>query len=48
VQTEHGTLSANFVEEEVRLHGFDVVSRDDLFINRPIRGAWWLIIARKP
>jgi SAM-dependent methyltransferase len=35
---------------EARLHraGFEVVSRDDSFVDVPDHGRWWLIVARKP
>jgi ubiquinone/menaquinone biosynthesis C-methylase UbiE len=48
MQTEHGELSPILVEHKLRGGGFDIVSRDDEFINQPVRGRWWLIIARRP
>jgi ubiquinone/menaquinone biosynthesis C-methylase UbiE len=48
VKTEHGELSPALVEHKLRHRGFDIVSRDDQFVNQPVRGRWWLIIARRP
>lgn len=48
MQTERGEISTNQVEDELRGHGFDIVNRDGLFIDQPIRGVWWRIIARRP
>jgi predicted methyltransferase len=47
-QTEHGELSPALVEHELCRRGFDIVSRDEQFIEQPVRGTWWLIIARRP
>jgi tRNA A58 N-methylase Trm61 len=47
-QTEHGELLPTLVEHELCRRGFDIVSRDDQFIEQPVRGTWWLIIARRP
>ena len=47
MQTEHGELSSDVVEAELRRHGFSVLSRDENFINQPGNGAWWLIIASR-
>jgi tRNA A58 N-methylase Trm61 len=48
MKTEHGELSSALVEDKLRGRGFDIVSRDDQFINQPVRGRWWLIIGRRP
>jgi hypothetical protein len=48
MQTERAQLSLNSVETELRIGGFEIVNRNDQFLNQPARGAWWLIIARKP
>ncbi len=36
------------VEKEVRQTGFDIVDRQDRFIDRPGDDPWWLLVARKP
>jgi ubiquinone/menaquinone biosynthesis C-methylase UbiE len=36
------------VEEELRRKGFDIISRNDRFIDRPGDDLWWLLVARKP
>ena len=36
------------VVDELRKKGFEVVSRDDHFIDRAGDDIWWLLIARKP
>ena len=48
MQTEHGELSPALVEHKLRRRSFDIVSRDEHFIDQPVRGPWWLIIARRP
>ena len=48
LQTEHGELLTAVVEDELRRGGFDVVSRDDRFIDQPPHGTWWVIVARRP
>ena len=47
MRTEHGELSSDVVEAELRRHGFSVLSRDENFINQPGNGPWWLIIASR-
>lgn len=48
-QAEHHELRADLVETEVRNAGFEIVSRQDRFIDRPADDQiWWLLIARKP
>jgi predicted methyltransferase len=46
--TEHGDLSAGSVEDRLRGRGFDIVMREDRFIDQAGRGEWWLIVARRP
>jgi ubiquinone/menaquinone biosynthesis C-methylase UbiE len=49
--TENGEheIAASSVDAEVRQMGFDVVDRQDDFIDRdPDRETWWLLVARKP
>jgi ubiquinone/menaquinone biosynthesis C-methylase UbiE len=36
------------VERELRNKGFEIVSQDDSFIDRPGDDLWWLVTARKP
>jgi hypothetical protein len=36
------------VEDELRRSAFEVVDRQDRFIERPDGAVWWLIVARKP
>jgi ubiquinone/menaquinone biosynthesis C-methylase UbiE len=36
------------VEGELRQKGFEIVSQDDHFIDRPRDDLWWLVIGRKP
>ena len=36
------------VEDKLRQQGFEIVSRDDHFIDRPGDNSWWLVIGRKP
>lgn len=46
---EHHVVSPEQVESELRHAGFDIVSRQDRFIdNDPPRENWWLIASRKP
>jgi predicted methyltransferase len=47
-KTEHGELSPNTVETELQSRGFEVVGREDHFLDQPGRGSWWLVVARKP
>jgi len=48
IQTERGELSPSLVEQKLLRRSFDIVSRDDHFIDQSVRGPWWLIVARKP
>jgi len=46
--TEH-EVSADHVESEVRREKFEIVSRQDRFVESdPDHESWWLIVARKP
>ena len=42
------TLSLSLAADEVRQAGFEIISEDDEFIDRPGIDAWWLLVARKP
>jgi SAM-dependent methyltransferase len=48
IRTERGELPPSVVEQKLLGRGFDVVNRDDCFIDQSVRGRWWLIVARKP
>jgi hypothetical protein len=41
-------LSANLAESELLQSGFELLRREDRFIDRPDDQPWWLIVARKP
>jgi predicted methyltransferase len=46
---ERHEVSANQVESELRQAGFEIVSRENRFIeNDPLNETWWLITARRP
>jgi predicted methyltransferase len=48
-EAEHHELRPDLVETEVRNAGFEIVRRDNLFIDRPVDDhIWWLLVARKP
>ena len=56
-QMQQNQIAAAIAEDEIRQRGFDVISRDDHFIDRPANErpgdrpddhVWWLIVARKP
>jgi hypothetical protein len=49
-------IAVSIAEDEIRQRGFEVISRDDRFIDRPAierpgdrpdDHVWWLIVARK-
>ena len=45
----HGhEISSGRIEDELRRHGFEMVSRDDRFIDRPGDEVWWLVVAKRP
>jgi ubiquinone/menaquinone biosynthesis C-methylase UbiE len=57
IQIQQYQIAASIVEDEIRQRGFEVISRDDRFIDRPASERpgdrpddhiWWLIVARKP
>ena len=46
---EHHEVSSEHVESELRHAGFEILSRQDGFIqNDPLNENWWIITARKP
>ena len=46
---EDHEVSSDQVEKELRQAGFEIVGREDHFIdNDPLHENWWLIISRKP
>lgn len=46
-QHTHEVLLA-VVESQLRSRGFEIVSQDDSFIDRPGDDLWWLVTVRKP
>ena len=57
IQMQQYKIAASTAEDEIRQRGFEVISRDDHFIDRlaterpgdrPDDHVWWLIVARKP
>jgi predicted methyltransferase len=46
-QAEHSADPA-IVEAELRRDGFEIVSQEDHFLDQPLQGPWWMIVARKP
>jgi ubiquinone/menaquinone biosynthesis C-methylase UbiE len=57
IQMQQYQIAASIAEDEIRQRGFEVISRDDRFIDRPAAErpgdrpddhVWWLIFARKP
>jgi serine/threonine protein kinase len=41
-------VSVALVEADLRQKGFEILSRDDRFIDQPGDEPWWLIVARRP
>jgi predicted methyltransferase len=39
-------VAADEVERQLRASGFELVAREDAFIDDPSNGLWWLIVAR--
>jgi len=48
IEAQHHELPPALVENEIRQQGFEIISRQDRFIDRPGDRPWWLIVARKP
>ena len=57
IQMQQYQIASSIAEDEIRQRGFEVISRDDRFIDRPAierpgdrpdDHVWWLIVARKP
>jgi ubiquinone/menaquinone biosynthesis C-methylase UbiE len=57
IQMQQYQIASSIAEEEIRQRGFEVISRNDRFIDRPGTErpgdrpddhVWWLIVARKP
>jgi len=46
-QHAHG-VPLTVVEDQLRNHGFEIISHDDRFIDRPADDLWWLVTVRKP
>ena len=47
-ESEHHEVPAAAVKDELMQSGFEILAREDHFIDRPSGEAWWLIVARKP
>jgi ubiquinone/menaquinone biosynthesis C-methylase UbiE len=48
-RAEQYELRLDLVETEARSAGFEIISREDRFIDRPADAhVWWLIVTRKP
>jgi hypothetical protein len=56
-QIQRYQIAASIAEGEIRQAGFEIISREDRFIDRPAAErpgdrpddhVWWLIVARKP
>ena len=46
---DHHEIAPDLAEQAVRQAGFEVMSRQDRFIDRPADDhVWWLLVARKP
>jgi ubiquinone/menaquinone biosynthesis C-methylase UbiE len=57
IQMQQFQIASSIAEEEIRQRGFEVINRNDRFIDRPAAErpgdrpddhVWWLIVARKP
>ena len=57
VQMQQYQIDVSIAEDEIRQRGFEMISRDNRFIDRPAAErpgdrpddhVWWLIVARKP
>jgi len=57
IQMQQYQIAVLIAEDEIRQRGFEVISRNDRFIDRPAAErpgdrpddhVWWLIVARKP
>jgi SAM-dependent methyltransferase len=57
IQMQRYQIARSIVEDEIRRSGFEVISRDDHFIDRPATEragdraddhVWWLLVGRKP
>jgi ubiquinone/menaquinone biosynthesis C-methylase UbiE len=49
VRTDHHEISSAAAEADINRQGFEVVARDDRFIDRPAEDdIWWLLVFRKP
>ena len=49
IGTQHHEVAADLVEAETRRAGFEIISHQDRFIDRPNdEHVWWLIVAQRP
>jgi hypothetical protein len=44
---EEHSIDPELVETELRRDGYEIVSRNDHFLDQPDEGPWWLVVARK-
>jgi ubiquinone/menaquinone biosynthesis C-methylase UbiE len=44
----HHELAPALAEQQLRQKGFEIISRQDQFIDRPSGDLWWMIIVQKP
>ena len=47
-EAPHRHQSPDSAQARLRQTGFEIVSRDDRFVDGSSHGRWWLIVARKP
>jgi predicted methyltransferase len=48
-RTDHHEIPAELVDSEIRRAGFEIVSRQDRFVDRANgEHVWWIIVAQKP
>ena len=45
---EQHHVSPGLVEADLRNEGFEIILREDIFIQRPGDDSWWLIVANQP
>jgi ubiquinone/menaquinone biosynthesis C-methylase UbiE len=48
VEVQHHELPLDLAEKEIRQSGFEIISQQGRFIERPGNERWWLIVGRRP
>ena len=48
LEPQHHEIAVSVVEDEIKRSSFELVSRQDRFIDRAGDQPWWLLVARKP